>query len=308
MDYIKIQADYLKEPYLSYLSDDVIKERMLDFRRIVHTLNDKGEQVFIPQVDEENKILTERYFHTKAEMKRRNLIITTSFGSNSLTNDNLPRARDLVTLPLKGKCEKLSFINSKIQEKMPHLVKFGRREYLEKRSFKVSLASSFNDELLNKAQKDNELSLKVFLDPAKLMIKNKAGLEIKPISPVLMSYDSNDYYIFCSSYVFDIRLFSDFDADSCLFIYDSESFYNDMLQSMKKQININSFGFGPISYIDPVLDAEVEELCVCSSKNIKYIYQKEFRHVFFGDNRNSLPENIYLDMPQTKSYTELFSL
>ncbi|POB89784.1 hypothetical protein CRN53_17690 [Vibrio vulnificus] len=308
MDYIIIQASYLKEPYLSYLSDDVIKERMIDFRRIVHTLNDKGEQVFISQENEENKILTERYFHTKAEMKRRNLTITMSFGSNSLTNDNLPRARDLVTLPLKGKCEKLSFIKSKVQEKRPHLVKFGRREYLERRSFKVSLASSFNDALLNKARKDNELSLTVFSNPANLMIKDQAGREIKPISPVLMNYDSNDYYIFCSSYVFDIRLFSDFDADSCLFIYDLESFHNDMLQSMSKHINIKSFGFGPVSYIDPVLDAEVGELCVCSSKDIKYIYQKEFRHVFFGDERNYLPENIYLDMPQTKSYTEVFSL
>ena len=131
-----------------------------------------------------------------------------------------------------GNETRLKELNRLSVDKKPHLIKFGKKEFLEKLSFKVSLASSFKDPSLNTAQMDDEMRAVYNPHPKDIKITSKEGLEIKGVQNFHLTYQaSSDYYIFCSSAGFDVRLFGDFETDACLFIYDSQQFSENLYEA-----------------------------------------------------------------------------
>jgi hypothetical protein len=208
-----------------------------------------------------------------------------------------------------GHEDRLKELNEYAIRKMPHLIKFGKKEHFEKFSFKVSLASSFADPSLNTAQMDDEMRAIYHPHPGDIKITTQDGRKLEGVTGIeLIREATADYYIFCSSTSFDVRLFGDFKADSCLFIYDSKMFSDQLLEKMLREISIADHGYRQVAYVDPIRPDKGEPPPVEFHKHMKYAYQNEFRHVFIPKNNHNNPKDLFLSLPESKEYTEIVSL
>lgn len=208
-----------------------------------------------------------------------------------------------------GQEVKLKRLNDYAIEKRPHLIKFGKRCFLNEHSFKVSLASSFSDPSLNSAQMDDELKAIYNPHPKDFKITTLDGKEVEGILSAELTYQApNDYYAFCTSFEFDVRLFGDFESDACLFIYDSQKFSDQLYEKIASKVVILDQGYKPVVYSDPIRPEHKKPPSVEFHKHIKYLYQNEFRHVFIPDKVSETPRDLYISMPEAEAYTELVFL
>lgn len=205
--------------------------------------------------------------------------------------------------------DNLKRLNDYAIEKRPHIIKFGKRCFLSDYSFKVSLASSFSDPSLNVAQIDDELKAIYNPHPKDFKITMLDGKAVEEILSAELTYQvPNDYYIFCTAFEFDIRLFGDFESDACLFIYDFQKFSDQLYEKVASKVVILDHGYKPVIYSDPIRPGHKKSPSVEFYKHIKYLYQNEFRHVFIPDKVSETPPDLYILMPEAEAYTELVFL
>ncbi len=179
-----------------------------------------------------------------------------------------------------------------------YLFKYGKKEHLvrtfQEGMLRLSPASLYDDPSLNSSIQDTELEIRLQPAPGtyKLRVFNGKTLKLKsetnPTDSKLTFAISTDYYVYCVSKVLQPRLFYDFDADSCLVIKRPDEFTKRLKSVVQNTLPTYSFGFGPVSYIDPVLPIPITPELI-SSKHFRYAYQKEFRFVCLPlENLNTL--------------------
>ncbi len=215
-----------------------------------------------------------------------------------------------VPSPMVEASERLIEINRIASVKKPHLIKFGKKEYLSKNSLKVSLASSFMEPSLNVAQMDDEMKAIFHANPDEMTITTSKGEAIKPIGTVNITYETErDYYVFCSSGTFDIRMFSNFEADSCLFIYDSQRFADELISELRNHIEFDEYAYQMVEYVDPVKPkGKGREPIIEIYKHIRYQYQQEYRHVIVPSRGSPMLKDIFLSIDSISEYSELICL
>lgn len=293
------RKQYIADRYLSHLTIDQLTDRIKYLMENLTTLSECG-RIGMRNISEEpwNGIMA-RFSHAQTELEIR----------KARPNNNF-LAKSAIPSPMIEFSEKFRRVAELASEKKPELIKFGKKEYLKKSSFKVSLASSFNDPSLNLAQADDEMRAIFNPHPSEVRIEDPSGNLVDGITSVEISLESNqDYYIFCSSYVFDIRLFDNFEADSCLFIYDACKFRDDLKKSVCNEVNIQNFGCQPVEYLDPIKSNRPgKEPVIEFHKHIKYLYQHEYRHVFIPKTGQELKKDLFLNIPETNRYSELIYL
>lgn len=247
---------------------------------------------------EPGRNLMRLFTHVLQELANRNEFFTKGF----MTNAAVPKS-------MTDKSKRLLEVKDLAEKKKPHLFKFGKKAYLKDLCLQISLASSFNDPSLNVAQMDDEMKL-VFYPPLhEIKLTHMDGKPISGIKSVELSLQiDRDYYIFCSAHTFDYRLFGDFDADCCLFIYDSFRFSDDLIKELSKQIELEDYAYKSVSYIDPVKPTESERPQIEFHKHIKYFYQNEFRHIFIPKASEGLVNKRYVFLPNLVNYCELVTL
>jgi hypothetical protein len=262
------------------------------------TLELNGEIGLLDIRNEPAHSLMRKLIHVDQELVVRN----EKFEPMFLKSASVPNA-------MLGKEVELKNLNKLAINKKPHLIKFGEKEYLEKYSFKVSLASSFSDPSLNAAQMDEEMKAIYTPHPNDVEITKLDGTEIKGVKSIQLTYTApRDYYVFCSSLVFDVRLFGDFKYDACLFIYNSQQFSNDLFKEVSNRVSVEDHGHKNVTYVDPIRPEKGNPPPVEFHKHIKYSYQNEFRHVFIPRSGTSTPKDIFLSMPEVANYSELICL
>ena len=211
--------------------------------------------------------------------------------------------------PMTQKSSRLNEIGVLAANKKPHLIKFGKKPHLKVYSFKVSLASSFDDPSLNLAQMDNEMKAIFSPNPSEVNVTRMNAEKIHGFESIDIEYQiEKDYYIFCTSHTFDYRLFGDFDADSCLFIYDSYKFAEDIHKCLISQIRLEDYAYRAVDYLDPIQPNSHKRLQIEFHKHIRYLYQNEYRHVFVPKSPAGLKEDLFLEIPSVDQYTELIHL
>ena len=157
------------------------------------------------------------------------------------------------------------------------LFKFGKRRWLlptlEQGSIRFAPASSYRDASLNSAIQDDELGFTYY--------PGKAGLPLTKLPHptgtdwVEMRHPS-DFYVQCLSLRFAPRLFDDFEADSCLIIYDPNEFGRRILAALRMRFPdwlMTAFG---MTYIDPDNPGD-EPILLPRAKHMRYFYQQEQR-------------------------------
>lgn len=285
---------------MKYFSHDELINRHKYLIENLVTLELNGKVGFLdPNTVSLSSELLEKCTHVQEEFRIRGKQIV----AGDLINSAIPKS-------MMEAYPRLHAINQLATTKKPHLIKFGKKEYLEKYSFKVSLASSFSDSSLNVAQMDDEMKAVFQVSPDKLKITDSQGNIIKPISMINFTHEiEKDYYIFCSSGEFDIRLFGNFEADSCLFIYDSQKFADELITELRSYIDIEEYAYQMVEYIDPIQNnMQYRKPIIPFYKHMKYLYQKEYRHVFLPTENSNKPKDIFITLSSAKDYSELVLL
>jgi len=144
---------------------------------------------------------------------------------------------------------------------------------LEQGAIRFAPASSYRDASLNVAIQDNELGFTYY--PGKsgsplTKLPRPAGADW-----VHMRHPS-DFYVQCLSLHFAPRLFDDFEAHSCLIIYDANEFGRRVLGALRARFPdwfVTAFG---MTYVDPD-DPGDEPILLPTAKHMRYIYQQEQR-------------------------------
>lgn len=293
------RQQYAANRYLSHLDIDQLSERIKYLIENLTTLAENGK-VGMRNISEEpwNGIM-ERFAHAQTELDIRGILANKNF----LASSTIPN-------PKTDLAKRLKIVNEIANLKQPELIKFGNKEYLSKYSFKISLASSFQDPSLNLSQMDNEMKAIFNPHPSEIQISNTRGEPIEGIKSFEIIIETKrDYYIFCTSHTFDIRLFDNFDADACLFIYDSKKFTKDLKALVNTKVDIDDFGCQPVEYLDPIKSNRTEkEPIIEFHKHIKYLYQHEYRHVFIPRTDKALQKDLFVSLNTASEYSELICL
>ena len=192
--------EYNQDRYLSHLTNIDLSKRVRYLMENLTTLELNGK-IGVKNIQKEpGNSLIRKFSHSHQELVLRNREPEPMF----LKGASIPDA-------MLGHETRFRELNEYAHRKKPHLIKFGKREYFESYSFKVSLASSFLDPSLNAAQKDDEMKTIYYPHPDEVQIKTQDGRRLDGIKKIELIHEAPvDYYIFCSSLSFDVRLFGDF--------------------------------------------------------------------------------------------------
>jgi len=165
--------------------------------------------------------------------------------------------------------------------------KFGKRCHIrasfERGIFQIAPASGYNDPSLNGAQADKELEHFTVTPNEHLLFKlngidakgNEVEVETRPMQ--LFRYmNVPDFYVWCCGYGCDLRMLHDFKYDALLLVKDVPAFTKRMLEAVDKAQSGSAGIHGPVAYYDPYT-VHRSQLKPIFSKNLKYLYQNEYR-------------------------------
>ena len=292
------RLEYEKDTYMRHMSDSEVSARARYLIENIVTLEQNGKIGLRSMESPVGFELMRKFTHVLQELQLRK----GQFEKQFMAHATIPKA-------MPNQEEELKKLNEYAAKKSPHLIKYGKIDYLSKYSFKVSLASSFSDPSLNPSQKDDELAMEYLPPPKEIKITKMNGEPIEGVQHIkLTSRIERDYYVLCSSLSFDVRLFGDFGSNACLFIYDSEQFAHDLVRLVSSKIPVLDYGYKSVNYVDPVRPEGGRPNEVECCKHIKYLYQNEYRHVFIPRENISNPVHLYLNIPESKKYTEIVRL
>lgn len=292
------RREYDEDPYLTHLS---ITELCFRARYLIENLTtlELNGKIGLRNIGKEPGLtLMRKFTHVLQEFGSRKEGFETMFMKDS----SIPKA-------MLGQEDKLKRLHEYAIEKRPHLIKFGKRCFLSEYCFKVSLASSFSDTSLNAAQKDDELKAIYNPRPRDFKVATLDGKEVEGILSAELTFQApRDYYVFCTTLKFDVKLFGDFESDACLFIYDSQKFSDQLYEKVESKVGILDHGYRPVVYTDPIMPEHKKIPSVEFHKHIKYLYQSEFRHVFIPIKDSENPLDLYISIPEADEYTEIVFL
>lgn len=282
---------------MSHLSTEQLSDRAKYLCGNLTTLEENGKIGIRDIQIEPGRKLMRLFTHVLQELDNR----SESFANNFMSDAAIPKS-------MIENSQRLRKIRTQYETQKPHLIKFGKKEWI-KNSLKISLASSFNDPSLNVAQIDDEMKEIFQPHPSEVKITNMSGNDISGVKSIKISLEiDREYYIYCSSRSFDYRLFGDFNADCCLFIFDSDRFSNDLMTEFGKQVDLEDYGFKPVKYLDPIKPETNGYPEIEFYKHLKYFYQNEFRHVFIPKDTHQLDKDIFVTIPRLYEYSEVVNL
>lgn len=183
-------------------------------------------------------------------------------------------------------------LKSPITFNPPCLAKFGKQSHivqaLETGRIRIAPASAYNDPSLNAAQQDEELQHHVRTPNERLKIRmfgrdmpDGEEREIFPEWLELFRYmNVPNFYVWCCGLGYDARLFKEFEADAALIVLDKDAFALRMRDAFEREKPGIRFEHKGIGYYDPYT-TQHHQLVPAFSKNLKYLYQNEYRFVWW---------------------------
>jgi hypothetical protein len=169
-----------------------------------------------------------------------------------------------------------------------YLMKFGKSEHLrsgfEKGKFLLSPASYYERNEHNHARRDRELSRTVIPNPrnpsaaAFLSSQKLCAPQGKVVGSIELR-EQYDYYLFSLTSAYSSRLFGDFDADACVLIHDPVTFFQRLIEGVRRCIGPTQYEIAPVKYFDPVrIDPSLVD--VPFWKPFSHSYQSEVRVIW----------------------------
>lgn len=298
------RLEYSKNRYLKNLSHEDLAKRRNDIISNITTLENNGKIGLVSH--ETGSILMVMFTHLLEEFKYRGV----HYGEGSC-EVNIPKP----TFPENPRWNKI-LDTLKLPQNGKYLVKFGKREYLkeiyENGRLLINPASYYTDPSLNRAQNDDELTVTFEVPPPKVSIVEVSGrkVEIPQKANFYQILKSNsDFYVYCMSASLKLRLFDDFEADCCLFIYSMDEFCGQVIRSFTQQLNRNKWKVGsmPVVYVDPIYPKRIDS-SIFFTKHFRYWYQQEYRIVWIPNPSEERLEPVFIDVGDVKTHCDLITL
>ncbi|NKM58482.1 hypothetical protein GFL21_28980 [Rhizobium anhuiense] len=276
---------YMQSRYLREATDVTLQQRLATIGNNLWSTGRDGE-VTQPRSLDHRRVMLELYTHVLLEQMERNKQGELAFDEAAVrlaASANYVQRRTVRPITFEPDC----------------YAKFGKKEHilpaLTGKLF-VQPAAKYNDPSLNAAQLDDELQHHVRSPNERLMMRlfglDEHGneVEVKPHWGELVRYMKvPNFYVWCCGLGYDPRLFSEFGADAALVVKDKAAFEHRFIRAMAEQLPDAVIGHGPIAYYDPYTTRR-NQLIPAFSKNIKYLYQNEYRFIWqFPEERELTP-------------------
>jgi hypothetical protein len=202
----------------------------------------------------------------------------------------------------------------------PIFCRYGRLENIlalqERGEILLRAGSYYSSKSLDPARRDDELVLRTYICPH--------DYDFGVIDPffkqqfpqrsfgLVDNQKPADFYLYCVTVGFEVRLFADFKANACLVINNQEEFERRLLREIGKTLPGWFLEFGQAKYIDPYslpirLPNVGAQIFFC--KHCRYMYQLEYRLVALPPNGVDGPfKEIKIEIGSLADISELVTL
>ena len=305
----KWRIDYGSNRYMQYLSLDKLEQRFACILNNMLKLNKDGK---VSMREPGNDFLwIKLYTEISEEFNARHIELPTG---ESLTDYlQIPR------IP-RGIVKKISRddLENKPSDRSV-LFKYGQYRFLKKMMMegevRVSPAAFYSDKSLNIAIKDDELGLACEYHPKGFEMSytdpnTKYTFTSAPIGNVKVeSRSSTNYYVYCLSCIYDVNLYTQFEADACLVIKNTALFQEKLFKAFEEKMSNEWSGFyRKVKYIDPLQDFD-KNRDVFTEKTFDYWYQQEVRFAWVPKQiQDNNLEHVFVDIGSMEDYCELIQL
>ncbi|MGQ4005951.1 hypothetical protein QIW49_05650 [Francisellaceae bacterium CB300] len=295
------RLNYKKNRYMSFISDTELEQRTNDIFSNVCILQPDGK-IGLRALDTDDGVYWMRLWTEILEE------FVIRFGSIDRFKNGFIKKSNIVNPDLKIKAQ--NAINKIGGIKAGALYKYSKLKYnndfFNHGKLRISPASYYNDSSLNYAIKDDELSFVTPINPKKCSIETVKTGNIIKVDNVKIKHEVDNYYVHCFSYNYTFREYDDFNADSCIIIYDTEKLISKVEIELKKKFKNYDLGFKAVTYIDPLNPKDSPD--VYFSKHFKYSYQYEYRFVLIPSSNIECLEPFFIEIGSMHEYAELIKL
>ncbi|MBK1625509.1 hypothetical protein CKO32_18300 [Afifella marina DSM 2698] len=297
------RAEYERERYLRELPDVALKTR---FDALIRNLwsTDAAGNVTPPRSFENRRGLLRLILHTMLEQMERAKLIFRDFDERELREvasaDYLPpRLRS----PFTGSPSCFAKFG-----KRPHI-----RAAFERGILRITPAAAYDDPSLNAAQADKELEHFSVTPNEHLMVRlyglNAELEEVeRPVhcKELFRTLMTRNFYVWCCSLGYDARLFQPFEAEAVLVVRNKEAFRARLHEAVKKQLPEAKSIDRPIQYYDNYT-ADYSQIIPIFSKNIRYLYQNEYRFAWLVPEGSSL-STFFVELGPLDGIAEIYEV
>jgi len=193
-------------------------------------------------------------------------------------------------LPVKAPAEPIRRveINAPAHPSSPNsgdvIFRYARRKWVEEMVnrglIRVNPASSYRALEFDAARRDKEQEKTRFMPGEYSEIITKDGRRQTFVGDVRSTVSAPSYYLLSCSCEFDRELFTDFRADACAVIRDSDMFAARLETAAQKQLEGWLFHHNPVQYFDPYERHRNEYFDPTMSKDFSFAYQREYRFLW----------------------------
>lgn len=151
---------------------------------------------------------------------------------------------------------------------------------IEQGSIRIAPASYYRSVDEDCGRGDDELAKSSFWPGEYSRITTKDGKEIPIKGDVKRTVSAPDFFVLCMSCDWDLILFKDFEADSCVVIHKPEIFAERLELAAKIYLDGWYFVHAPVQYFDPYEISSKEFFNAGMSKDFCFAYQREYRFLW----------------------------
>ncbi len=303
------REDYRRKRYLKHLSNEQLRQRFIDIFQNLYFLRQDSKLVF-PPPDTNGEHWTQIFTQVLEEHVLRFGPFPNGFTDGFMKNIGILRPDSARAKRAIAATQKWNPPNT------PYFVKYGCLDHLAamvEGSIRISPASTYSDPSLNKAIKDDELSLDFYLSPSEFKLEafdGRTGISkgiIELIDHRFTVTTKSNYYVYCFSSILDPRLFCDFEYDACLIVKDTEEFARRVVEALREQLPGWQASFAKVEYVDPVMANPIKTL-IPIAKHFRYAYQKELRFIWFPPKPLDALEPRFIKVADIQNFCELITI
>lgn len=169
----------------------------------------------------------------------------------------------------------------KIPDGTEIIFRYGKRKYMrqmvEQGRVRFSPAELYEGEENNAARRDDELHKHSYMPGQYITIRRESGEVTKPIGDIKRTVQGPSYHLVCFSCVWNVELFEDFQADTCVAVIAPEEFAKRLEVAGELVFPGWYFYHNPVQYFDPYKIQKDEVINSATSKDFRLAYQNEYR-------------------------------
>lgn len=304
------RRQYDSHRYARHLSQAELNRRIRDIFCNLLRVNSEAK-IDMGPITPAKEIWLEKWTHVLEEMQLRHGPFPAGFTRDILHSEPFP---DLASDLARKAASTLSSTGLKRGEV---LIKFGKREYLERLhcagSLRIQPASYFAKTEHNGAVRDDELAINmcVVLSRKELLRLVKNPQDVPPEAPdqrVEVGLRTlGDYWLYCLTNSVEPRLFVDFNADSCVIIRDRNRFAQMLREATLSRIPGAVMQESSATYVDPLLPT-TSDIVVPFMKHFRYAYQDEYRFCWLPSAPTERLTHIDLEIGSLRNFSDLIVL